>query len=379
MFSEKFRKGNRHEYTGGRTADTIVSWVEKRTGAASAELECDDILPTVDQNDVNVVYFGATEGSLYDSFIEVAKTNEKFKFYNACCSCAEAHGAEKPSITIFRKHEDSPVHYKGDVNVADIKKWMAKKSLPSLIQFDHNYVQPVFKEKMTSIILFSNDQSARYRLAFASAAEVMKDDSMLFVMTGTKTRIEQTLFEFSQVREETVIAILKPGKVMRRYIYKGDLDSVTADDIVAFVTSFKNGSLTPDLRSQPEPEEQGAVITLVGTTYNKIVMDPTKDVFVDHYAPNCPHCKDLDPAWQALAEQARNIPDLVIAKYDDTANEVEGLLLRGYPTIALYRKDHKDEPFYYQGETLELDEIAQWLAHNSSAYKLPEAAHEEDL
>lgn len=151
------RNGNRNEYTGGRTADTIVSWVEKRTGAASTELACDDILTTVAQNDVNIVYFGATEGALYDSFIEFAKVNEKHKFYNAFGSCAVAHGAEMPSLTVFRKHEDSPVHYKGEANVADIKKWVAKKALPSLIQFDHKYVQPVFKEKMTSIVLFSND------------------------------------------------------------------------------------------------------------------------------------------------------------------------------------------------------------------------------
>ena len=41
--------------------------------------------------------------------------------------------------------------------MADIKRWMAKKALPSLIHFDHQYVLPVFKEKMTTIVLFSND------------------------------------------------------------------------------------------------------------------------------------------------------------------------------------------------------------------------------
>lgn len=72
---------------------------------------------------------------------------------------------------------------------------------------------------------------------------------MLFVMTGTESRIEKTLFEYSAVQQEPAIAILKPGKVMRRFIYKGDLDSVTADDIIAFVNSFNEGSLAPDLRS----------------------------------------------------------------------------------------------------------------------------------
>lgn len=85
------------------------------------------------QNDLSMVYFGKQEGELYDTFIEIAKVNEKFKFYNACCKCAEAHGADAPSVNIFKAEE--VLHYKGAANVADIKNWMAKKSLPTLIEF----------------------------------------------------------------------------------------------------------------------------------------------------------------------------------------------------------------------------------------------------
>lgn len=227
-------------------------------------------------------------------------------------------------------------------------------------------------------MLFTDDKSAAYTHVFATAAQEFADDSMLFVASGTKSRIEEQLFIFSQVQKSPVIAILKPGKVMRRYIYTGELDAVTVDDIRAFIGSYRDGSLAPTFRSEAEPEEQGPVVKLVGTNYNRIVMDPTKDVFVDHYAPNCPHCKELEPVMQALGEQAASMPDLVIAKYDDTANEVDGLLLRGYPTLGLYRKDHKDEPYFYQGETLNLEEISKWLEYNSSAYR-PAAKKEEDL
>lgn len=46
------------EYTGGRTADTIVSWIMKKTGPASAALACDKLIDTVKGNKLNLVLFG---------------------------------------------------------------------------------------------------------------------------------------------------------------------------------------------------------------------------------------------------------------------------------------------------------------------------------
>ena len=106
---------------------------------------------------------------------------------------------------------------------------------------------------------------------------------------------------------------------------------------------------------------------LVGKNWEQVVKDETKDVLVKYYAPWCGHCKALAPTWDELAVAVKDIPDLVIAKFDATANEVAGLEIRGYPTLKFYPKDNKAGVDYNAGR--ELGDFKTWLGENSSAYK----------
>jgi len=61
-------------------------------------------------------------------------------------------------------------------------------------------------------------------------------------------------------------------------------------------------------------------------------------VFVKYYAPWCGHCKKLAPIWDDLAKELSDVKGLVIGKFDATANEVDGVEIRGYPTLKFYPK-----------------------------------------
>merc|ERR1712226_849730 len=98
-----------------------------------------------------------------------------------------------------------------------------------------------------------------------------------------------------------------------------DLES-DGSNLRAFLEKFENDELEPYIKSETPPENNdGPVKVVVGHTFQDIVMDPTKDVFVKFYAPWCGHCKTLEPIWEELGEKVKDDPNIVIAKIDVTA------------------------------------------------------------
>jgi protein disulfide-isomerase A1 len=204
------------EYTGGRTKDTIISWVNKRSGQASQELLCDEIAPTTSLNKLNLVFFGDFHGSFYNSFTDIAKFDEKFKFYHASGDCAREHGAKHNTVSIFRTFDKSPLHFaQSDKTTAAIESWMEKATLPVLVEFAAEFIEPVLKRSSPSIILFTNEVDTAFRSVFKEAAEALYGE-IVFVVSGTKTGIQKRLAEFSLVTDEMTpsILILQPGGQM---------------------------------------------------------------------------------------------------------------------------------------------------------------------
>ena len=77
------------------------------------------------------------------------------------------------------------------------------------------------------------------------------------------------------------------------------------------------------------------VKVVVSKSFSDIVLDESKDVFLEIYAPWCGHCKQLTPIWEQLGTHFDK-SNVVIAKMDGTLNEVDGVSIKGFPTIQFY-------------------------------------------
>jgi protein disulfide-isomerase A1 len=127
---------------------------------------------------------------------------------------------------------------------------------------------------------------------------------------------------------------------------------ITHDLIAKFVADFDGGKIEPSIKSEPIPETQeGPVTVVVAHSYKDIVLDDTKDVLIEFYAPWCGHCKALAPKYDDLAAQYADSEfkdKVVIAKVDATQNDVPDEI-QGFPTIKIYPAGGKDAPVTYQG------------------------------
>lgn len=163
------------------------------------------------------------------------------------------------------------------------------------------------------------------------------------------------------------IRYLQSSQDHKKYTFEHSLAHLTAIDIHKFINQVKAGEHPQSLRSQSEPLDDGPVTTIVAKTFSRIVNNYQTDVFVKFFAPWCNHCLKLAPDWMQLANEVANIEDLIIAKFDVTANDLETEKITSYPTLRLYTKTNKDG-IDYKGER-DIESLKKWLLENSSAYK----------
>merc|ERR1719264_2233644 len=103
-----FKNGKPTEYNGGRTSDTIVTWVEKKTGPAAVALA--DVAAAakfVEDNEIAVLgFFADAEGEAAKAFLEVAGGNDDLKFALGTADIAAEYKVEGDAIVLFKKFDE---------------------------------------------------------------------------------------------------------------------------------------------------------------------------------------------------------------------------------------------------------------------------------
>jgi protein disulfide-isomerase A1 len=248
--------------------------------------------------------------------------------------------------------------------------------VPTVFQFTEDEIEAVFGQQQNVLILFraETDKDSTFQKTFEEAAVAHKG-KILFSYAGTANQIQSKLAEFMGVTEEdfpTLRALLPAD--MKKFNFDGDVKTVTEAQIGTFIDGIKDGSLKPHLKSAAVPETQGNVVVVVGTEFEKLVLDNTKDVLVKFYAPWCGHCKKLAPIWDELGEHYKDNANVVIAKFDSTVNEADGVEIRGYPTLKWYPRGNKAGESY-EGER-DLPAFIKFIDENMTK---DESAKQEEL
>lgn len=154
--------------------------------------------------------------------------------------------------------------------------------------------------------------------------------------------------------------------------------------LTKFGGSMADGTLKPHFASEDIPKEptEDGITVVVGKNFDDIVLDQSKDVLLEAYAPWCGHCKALAPTWVKLASRFNRTDSVVIAKIEAQANEHEALKVDGFPGIFLYPSGKDQTPIPYAGYDRSLKALTAFLKENAkkavSFSKDEEAAQEAE-
>lgn len=262
------------------------------------------------------------------------------------------------AVVMFKPFDDKKTVFDGELNLVNLKKFAQVESLPLIVEFDHESASKIFGGQIKSHLLFFVSKEAghveKYVEPLKHIAKQYRDD-ILFVTISSDEEDHARIFEFFGMSKNEVptIRLIKLEEDMAKY--KPESNDLSTENIKDFLQKFMDGKLKQHLLSQELPEDwdKTPVKVLVATNFDDVVMDKSKDVLVEFYAPWCGHCKQLAPIFDELGEKFKDNESFVIAKIDSTANELEHTKISSFPTIKLYRKGDNKVVDYNLDRTLE--------------------------
>jgi len=355
-----FRDGKPMEYGGGRTADTIVSWLRKKTGPPATNLDSDKTADDLVKNNKALVigFFKDGECAEAKAYLEAAAGLDEQVFAiasdEAMFSKFEVE-ADK-TVLILKKFDEPRAVMEGEITSQSVTEWVSANALPLVSDFNQDTAKMIFGANIGGhFIIFgsANDEDHEQRLH--NARKVAKDykGRVMFVSVTTDEEEHKRVLDFFGIWDTPTFRI---ANVQEDFVkYKPETNDFSEESIRKFVEAYLAGSLTPDLKTANLPEDWDAapVKVLVGSNFEEVAMDKTKDVLVEFYAPWCGHCKKLAPIWDDLGAKFEGVEDVVIAKMDSTMNEVKNVKVKGFPTIKLFRKETNEMVDYNGGRTLD--------------------------
>jgi len=360
-----FKNGKDTEYNGGRTADTIVSWLEKKTGPAAKTLATvDEAKAFVADNDIAIIgFFDSVDSDGAKAFLAAAGNMDDFPF--AITSEAAVLAEYKAAgVVIFKNFDEGRNDMEGEVTEESVTAFVAGNSLPLVVDFSQDTAQKIFSGDIKShLLLFMSGAAEDHAAKVEIARGIAKDykGQMLFVTINTDEEDHKRIMEFFGMEESELpsMRIIKLEEDMSKF--KPASTELSDSNIRAFVKSYLAGELKPHLMSEEIPEDwdKEPVKVLVAKNFEEVAKDTAKDVLVEFYAPWCGHCKQLTPVWEKLGEKYKDHESIIIGKMDATANELEDIKVQGFPTIKLIQKE-TNKIIDYNGERT-LDGFVKFL------------------
>merc|ERR1712071_510625 len=131
-----FKNGKAMEYGGGRTADTIVSWVEKKTGPPAKTLaSLEEAKAFVDGKSVAIIGFFKDETTdAAKGFLAAAGMMDDFQFgITGDDAIAAEYGVEGEAVVLLKDFDDGKAVLSEGITEESVGVFISSESLPLVV------------------------------------------------------------------------------------------------------------------------------------------------------------------------------------------------------------------------------------------------------
>ncbi|CAD8062748.1 unnamed protein product [Paramecium sonneborni] len=367
-----FINGQAIDYEGGRTQGDIIAWINKKSGPPSTELnsvqDLENFLVRVSNAPVIVFFGSSSDDNDFETFKQVAQQNDKVTFAHTF----NPESAEKYSVTgkivLFKSFDEKRNNFEQSVTANNLEAFINVYGNPIILPFDDKAINIIFQQKNNAIILFTEDTDTGIAAfnAFSAVAGSFKDKiKFSYSKPNDGSGLFHRLAEYIGASTTNIPNVMLYDQLggNGKYRFEGE---ITTESLRTFLNNFFDGTLTRYMKSEEIPSTNDEPVKIVvGKNFRDLVINNDKDVLIEFYAPWCGHCKQLAPIYEGLAKKLLVNPNIIIAKCDATANEIEGVNIESFPTIKFWKNGQKDQIIDYNSGRDEANFIT-FLKENTS-------------
>ncbi|XP_022546849.2 protein disulfide isomerase-like 1-3 isoform X1 [Brassica napus] len=379
----------RKTYEGERTKDGIVTWMKKKASPSIHNIttveEAERVLSA--EPKVVLAFLDSLVGSESAELAAASRLEDDLSFYQTTSpDIAKLFEIEtevkRPALVLLKKEEEKLARFDGNFTKAAISEFVSANKSPLVINFTREGASLIFENSVKNqLILFATtNESEKHLPTLREVAKSFKGKFVfVYVQMDNEDYGEAVSGFFGVTGTAPKVLVYTGNEDMRKFILDGEL---TVNNIKTLAEDFLADKLKPFYKSDPVPETQndGDVKIIVGNNFDEIVLDESKDVLLEIYAPWCGYCQSFEPIYNKLGKYLKGIDSLVVAKMDGTTNEHPRAKADGFPTILFFPGGNKS----FDPITVDVDrtvvELYKFLKkHASVPFKLakPSATPEQ--
>jgi len=359
-----FKKGKvAGDYEGERTTEGIVSFMRKKSGPASVHIA--DKAAYDDWNTkegAKIVGFFADQSADLKVFTDLADdpATEDFLFaYITDADLAKELGATAIPEVVVTAAGAEPARYTESLETEALLSFILSNAYPLTEELSQQVFRRASKAQRPLVVLFTNagvTATVNEQLEILNKlANAQKGSAMFSHIAHDRFNNLATQWGASGNKWPALVTVLWVNGQAKIKVFDETAD-LTLDAASAWTKGCIAGTGCPSFRKSEEiPTNDGPVKVVVGKNFEDLVLDASKNVLVEFYAPWCGHCKKLAPIYDQLGERFAKVPEIVVAKSDATANGYpDSVDVQGFPTLIFWPAGDKTAPITFDGErTLE--------------------------